>query len=86
MSLEVDAETPPPQRYEIAAFFPDGACRPGRTLYIVSREGDRRAARVRPLTGRLDVRALPTAAEEAAQHEGTSPADALVPFEAEDDR
>ncbi|HZW10972.1 MAG TPA: hypothetical protein VFF69_13805 [Phycisphaerales bacterium] len=86
LPLNVGDEAPGPERHEIAVFFPDGGCRPARPTYIVSGQGDRRAVYLRPLTGRVDVRRLPSVSEGFAQRGDADPADSLLPYGTEDDR
>lgn len=57
------------ERLVLGIFFPDGSCRAGPTVYLVSDDGRRRVVRFSPLTGRVDVRVLPTEQDEAEQLE-----------------
>jgi len=69
-------------RVTAGLFFPDGSCRPGKTLYLIGKDGTRRSLHFGPLTGRLEVRNLPSVQDEAAmrtsQNERT---DDLLPEE-----
>jgi hypothetical protein len=84
--VAVDDEEPP-KSVTLGVFFPDGACRAGSPLYVVSSDGARRAIHLRPLTSRVEVRLLPTAEEEAAQAASADETSELVPVaRREDDR
>ncbi len=68
----------------IGVFFPDGSCRSGRVLYLVGQDGARRSLHFGAISGRLEVRTLPSVAEEASLGIDQGPADdQLLPMEAE---
>lgn len=66
-------------RLVLAVFFPDGSCRPGAPVYLVSDDGRREVVRFMPLTGRVEIRGLPPEAVEAEQVEEAEPGAPLSP-------
>lgn len=68
----------------IGVYFPDGSCRSKRVLYLVGRDGARRSLHFGAISGRLEVRTLPSVAEESAlgidQYQADDP---LLPMGAE---
>lgn len=58
---------PEPERLRIGLFFPDGGCRSPEPVYLLSAGGARHVLRVRPLTGKADVRRLPDERTEASR-------------------
>jgi hypothetical protein len=68
------------ERFVLAVFFADGSCRAGPTMYLVADDGERESIHIRPLTGRVRVRRLPSIDEELGQLESGEDTDPLPPI------
>lgn len=67
------------ERHVLGVFFPDGSCRAGPAVYLLAEDGRREVVRFSPLTGRVDVRGLPSTLEEAEQQAARESAGAPLP-------
>lgn len=86
-SVEEGWDAPrPDDRVAICVFFPDGSCRAAPTLFLIGEAGRRRSIRIEPLTGRIDVRGLPTVEQEAEQLGSGDPDPIAMPPEPADRR